>query len=156
MKRSVLSSIFFAAILVGCGQMDEFEKNTTIKDYSWKSTDSITGVVKVADLSKKFNVFVVVRHTNAYKYNNIWLQIAASQNGISIVNSRFDIPLATDAEGWFGVGMNDFWEYRHKLNNAPIAFTQVGAVNFSIKHDMRDEPLPNITAIGLRVEPALP
>lgn len=156
MMRWFTLGLLAIVLITSCGQMDEFEKNVTIKNYEWKRTDTVVGAVKIADTTKAYNVYAVVRHTDAYKYNNIWLNVSAEQEGKSIVKSRFDIPLASDVTGWYGVGMNDFWEYRHKLNSTPLYFASTGLVKFVIRHDMRDDPLPNITAIGLRVEPVSP
>ena len=62
--------------------------------------------------------------------------------------------LQDDAKGWEGTGMDDIWEVRKLINGQPRRFIKKGQYNFSISQAMRDNPLPGIMNVGLRVEKA--
>ena len=93
-----------------------------------------------------------MRHTDAYQYNNIWLNIGLQPPGDSMRNQRVNLQLGDDANGWEGTGMNDIWELRKLLNGEPRRFKQPGKYSFAISQIMRDNPLLHIMSVGLRVE----
>ncbi len=132
-----------------CTRLNTFEKNITIPNYQWKSDFVAKGSCSVPDTSLDYNTYIVLRHTDAFKYNNIWLNIGIQPPGDSMHFQKIDIPLGTDATGWFGSGMNDIWEVRQLLG---IKFKKTGAYNFSITQIMRDDPLAAVMSIGFRVE----
>ena len=72
--------------------------------------------------------------------------------GDSLFYQKVNIPLATDATGWFGTGMNDIRELRHKLNATPRRFIRSGTYRFSIRQIMRNDPLPGVMSAGFRLE----
>jgi gliding motility-associated lipoprotein GldH len=148
-------SIYFFLVcttLSSCTQLEVFEKNIPIPAYEWHSNQPITGSFAITDTTSYYNIYIVLRHTDAYKYNNVWLNIAFQAPGDSIFNEKKELPLGTDATGWFGAGMNDIWEVRQLLNDVPKRFKKIGAYHFTIGQIMREDPLLHIMTVGLRVQ----
>ena len=142
--------------LVSCTQIDIYEKNTVIPEYKWQSNFSAKGDFVISDTISAYSIYLVLRHTDAYAYNNIWLNIGLQPPGDSLHIQRVDLKLGSDANGWEGTGMNDIWEVRKLLNGEPRRFKQPGKYHFSISQAMRDDPLPNIMSVGLRLEKKTP
>jgi len=140
--------------LIGCRQVDLFEKNTPIPDYKWQQDFAATGTFHISDTIAAYNIYIVLRHTDAYAYNNIWLNVGLQSPNDSMFFQKIDLSLGSDAMGWEGVGMNDIREVRKLLNGQPRRFRKNGTYQFSIKHLMRDTPLKNVMSAGLRVEKA--
>lgn len=149
---SILYLVFGVLCLVSCSQMQLYEKNITIPNYKWHSTNTVSGSFDITDTSSTYNIYLVIRHLDAYKYNNIWLDIGFQAPGDNIFNEKREFILATDATGWYGEGMDDIWEVRSKLNNLPRKFKKKGTYNFTVSQIMRDNPLSNVISIGLRIE----
>ena len=149
-RLSCFIAVVVALQMVSCTQLETFEKNTTIPGYEWKSSFIIKGSFLIADTTAAYNTYIVLRHTDAYKYNNIWLHVGIQQPGDSMHFQKIDLPLGTDATGWTGTGMNDIWEVRQLLFSK--RFIKKGAYNFSIAQIMRDDPLPSIMDAGLRLQ----
>jgi gliding motility-associated lipoprotein GldH len=141
-------------LIISCNKIDVFEKNTVIPNYEWKSNFNVTGSFTITDTLSSYNIYLVLRHTDAYQYNNIWLNIGLQIPGDTMRYQRADIQLGTDAGGWEGSGMSDIWELRKLLNVDPMyrRFTRPGIYRFSINQIMRDDPLRNIMSAGLRIE----
>jgi gliding motility-associated lipoprotein GldH len=139
-------------LLSSCTQIEIFEKNTVIPHYQWQQSFSASGDFVITDSSSAYNIYLVLRHTDAYKYNNIWLNIGLQPPGDSMRIQKVNILLGDDANGWEGTGMNDIWELRKILNGKPSRFKKAGKYRFSISQIMRDNPLLNIMSIGLRIE----
>ncbi|MBP6431808.1 MAG: gliding motility lipoprotein GldH [Ferruginibacter sp.] len=151
-KLSAISYCLLFFALSSCKQLDVFEKNTPIPKYSWASNYVAKGDLSIADTTSAYNLYIVLRHTDAYKYNNIWLNIEINNGTDSLINQKIDIGLATDATGWEGVGMNDIRELRKKITPMPFKFKKVGNYSYQIKQVMRDNPLNNIMSVGIRFE----
>ena len=147
----IFSCIFIAT---GCKQIDVFEKNTTIPNKEWKASFGAKGNFEIKDTLAFYELYVVLRHTDAYKYNNIWLNVGLQSPGDSMYFQKVNLSLGNDADGWFGSGMNDIWEVRKRLTDKPMRFKKAGTYNFSIFQIMRDNPLAEIMSAGLRVTKA--
>jgi gliding motility-associated lipoprotein GldH len=145
-----VSIIFFS----GCMQSDLFEKNTNIPNMKWQSNFSADGSFQITDTTSTYNISLVIRHTDAYKYNNIWLNVGLQAPGDSMQVQKQNIPLGNDANGWSGVGMNDIWEARELISGVPKPFKKAGVYKYNLTQIMRDNPLQNIMSVGLRVEKA--
>ena len=135
-----------------CKQIDVFEKHTNIPNYEWQQNFSVKGDFLITDTVAAYSIYLVLRHTDAYQYNNIWLNIGLQPPGDSLHTQKINLQLGDDANGWEGTGMNDIWEVRKLLNGAPRRFKQPGKYSFSISQVMRNNPLLNIMSAGLRIE----
>ena len=136
-----------------CRQIDVYEKNTPIPDLKWSSAFVASGSFEIKDTVAAYNLYIVLRHTDEYNYNNIWLNVGLQAPGDSLFYQKIDLSLGNDATGWEGTGMNDIWEVRKPLA-LNKRFKKNGEYQFNIFHIMRDNPLPHIMSAGLRVEKA--
>lgn len=135
-----------------CTQVEIFEKNTTIPEYEWKPGFSASGDFVISDTVAAYSIYLVLRHTDAYLYNNIWLNVGLQPPGDSLHVQKVNLQLGNDATGWEGAGMNDIWEVRKLLNGQPRRFKQPGRYHFTIAQIMRDDPLLHVMSVGLRLE----
>jgi len=158
MKFKKPSFIFFIAVmaycisLFSCTHTGVFEKNTTIPNYEWKSNFAIAGSFSIEDTTVAYNSYLVLRHTDAYTYNNIWINLGIRVPGDSMRFQKINLLLATDASGWMGSGMNDIWEVRQLLSKELIPLHKTGTYNYTLSQIMRDDPLTAVMSAGLRLE----
>ena len=153
-RRFIILLSLFVCSFFSCRQINVYEFNTNIPKQQWNHNFSAKGSFKIADTSATYNLYLVLRHLDAYKYENIWLNVGLSGSGDSLYMQKLNLTLAKDANGWEGSGMNDIWEVRKLLNGQPRKFIKAGVYQFSINQIMRDNPLPGILSAGLRVEKA--
>jgi gliding motility-associated lipoprotein GldH len=146
---AIICSFFF----ISCTQVDVFEKNTKIPGIKWDSNFPATGTFIIEDTLASYDLSLVLRHTDAYMYNNIWVNVGLQSPGDSMYFQKIDLSLGTDATGWEGTGMNDIWEVRKPLAQNK-RFRKKGEYRFSIFHIMRDNPLLHVMSVGMRVEKA--
>ena len=150
--RRVLILFFICSIFISCRQIDLYEKNTPIPNYEWKSSFAATGSFNITDTNSLYNIYVTLRHTDSYEYNNIWLQIGLTNPGDTMKFQRVDLTLGNDQSGWEGTGMNDIWDVRKKLNDQALQFKKPGIYKFEIHQIMRDDPLKKVMSAGMRIE----
>lgn len=138
--------------LTACTKLDEFEKNSVVPQNQWSYAFKPAFNFEIKDTTASYNLFIVLRHTDAYRYNNIWLNVGTQSPGDTTRYQKFELQLGSDAKGWEGTGMDDIWELRKLITNGPVKFNKAGMYNFSVAHIMRENPLPNIMSVGIRVE----
>ena len=135
-----------------CTTIDVFEKNVSIPNLEWSSTFKPEIAFEVGDTASLYNIFIVLRHTDAYRYKNIWLNVYTQTPGDSTIKQRLDLALATDDKGWLGSGMDDIFEHRIRITNAPVQLNKRGVYKFRLEQIMREDPLQFVMNVGIRVE----
>ncbi len=133
--------------------MQLYEKLQNIKGAKWETNQTKEFIFNITDTTKLYNIYAVIRHTDLYPYKNLWLKIGVQQGNDSTQYLNFELPIATD-EAWLGTGMNDVFERRISLFGRPRGLKK-GPVKFTLQQIMRQNPLPEIMQVGLRVEPQL-
>lgn len=153
-KHSLLCLLLILAF-AACGPINSFEKNVSIPGQEWPSSFKPVISFDITDTSSLYNVYVVVRHKNAYRFNNIWVKGTVLQPGDTTLRSRqYELRLANDETGWLGKGMDDIFEHRILIQQR-TRFARPGEYRFTLEHTMRDDPLKHVMDIGLRIEKTL-
>jgi gliding motility-associated lipoprotein GldH len=138
-----------------CQKVDVFEKNISLKDQHWPSSFKPEISFNISDTISSYNIFVVVRHNDTYRYNNLWLNIYTLSPGDSVTKPQaLDLQLASNEQGWLGTGMDDIFEHRIKISQTPVSL-KAGTYRFQLEQIMRDDPLESILNVGIRVERTL-
>lgn len=138
--------------LFSCARIDVYEKNTSIQDQKWNYSQKPEFQFIISDTSVNYQLFVVLRHTDAYPFNNIWLNVGMQAPGDTMRYQRMELTLGNDAQGWEGTGMNDIWEVRKPITPGSVKLAKTGMYHFSLAQIMRQNPLPAILSAGIRVE----
>jgi gliding motility-associated lipoprotein GldH len=145
----------FCVLLTACNKLDVFEKSIAFDKHEWKSANKPSFDFAIADTNVLYNIYVVVRHDDAYHYNNLWLNITTLAPASKPETQQIELTLANNAKGWLGTGMDDVFEHRIRITNAPIKLKK-GNYHFTIQHTMREDPLPYVLSAGIRVEKVQP
>jgi gliding motility-associated lipoprotein GldH len=152
MLRTFCFILITTICLIGCSKIDVFEKTVAIPEQKWFNTYSPSFSFDIKDTSALYNIYIVIRHTDAYKFNNVWLKLDMQFPGDSVRSKRLDITLGSDATGWEGTGMDDIFEYRKIVSPGPVPFKKVGKYTFTLSQVMRENPLGHILNVGIRAE----
>lgn len=143
-----LLSLFFTS----CIKIDLFEKQAQIPSQQWYYNNTPQFTFDIQDTSSLYNVYIVLRHTDLYQYNNIWLRVGSTSPSDSIHYQNINLVLGKDSKGWEGTGMDDIFEVRKNISAGPLSFKAPGEYTFSITQIMREDPLNYILNVGIRVE----
>jgi gliding motility-associated lipoprotein GldH len=140
--------------IISCGTVDVFEKNINIPNHEWSSSFKPEISFEITDTTSLYNLYVVLRHTDAYRYKNIWMNAYIQMPGDTLQKQRLELRLATDDKGWLGSGMDDIFEHRILITNTPQQFRKKGVYKFRLENIMREDPLQYVMNVGIRVEKA--
>lgn len=151
--RHLLTAILLLCIgLQGCKETAIVDVNLPIDNRSWSYANKVRIPVIIEDPDKAYNLFFNLRHTAEYKYSNIFVLIHQSATGYETKTERREFKLAYPDGEWLGSGAGNFYSYQLLFREA-YKFPAKGTYIIEIEQNMRDNPLPEITDVGLRVEP---
>src|SRR5438552_15402006 len=135
------SSIFFLSVLLffSCNTIDVYEKTLSLPRHEWNSSNRLVFNFNVTDSLAYYNIYLVLRHTESYHFNNIWLDFTSSVPGRNPQTQRLNLLLA-NTQGWLGSAMDDIIEQRVPIFNRPTKLI-AGNYSFSLQQVMREDPL---------------
>ena len=143
-------AILLTALIAGCKQIDVYEKTIPFPKHEWASSDKPAFNFTITDTAARYNVFVVLRHGDAYHFNNLWIDIITIPPGDTAQTVRANLKLG-DNQKWLGNTIDDIVEHRILINNNPLKF-KGGNYKFILQQVMREDPLQYILNAGIRVE----
>ncbi len=152
MLKNFLLSGLLICCLASCQEIQLYESHKSLPSTGWESNQPVLDSFSISDTTSAYRLFVVLRHKDVYKFNNIWLNIGLQSPADTMYNQKLNFSLGSDASGWEGVGMGDIWEVRKPLNDLPQKFKKSGLYKLSISQIMRENPLLGVMSVGLRVE----
>ncbi|CAL1521170.1 gliding motility lipoprotein GldH [Chitinophaga sp. MM2321] len=158
MKRLLLvtAGLFLLAAACKPPKMDAFEKNLEIPGHDWAYDfkPSFEVAIQPEDTADLYNIYVNVRHTDAYPYSNVWILVGTQYPGDSTAREqRVELPLSDINGKWLGSGLDDIYEHRIPIQQKAI-FDKPGTYKFTFEQNMRQNPLPHVMNVGLRIEKA--
>jgi gliding motility-associated lipoprotein GldH len=150
--KKLIFLFLLACSLASCIKIDLFEKQAEIPSQKWFYNNVPVFTFAITDTSSLYNLYIILRHTDAYNYNNIWVKLGSQVPGDTTHFQNIALELANDANGWQGSGIDDIFEVRKNITPGPVAFKKPGTYTFSVAQIMRENPLNHILNVGFRVE----
>ncbi len=148
--RSLFLLLSCALYLSSCTTADLYEKTVSIPHHEWKSDYKPEFEFTITDTVALYQAFFVIRHTEKYNYNNIWINLYSQPPGDTLHKAMYEIKLATNEKGWLGTGMDDVYEQRLKLT--PPVRLKAGTYKLALENIMREDPLQHVLNVGVRIE----
>ncbi|MBV7528626.1 gliding motility lipoprotein GldH [Chitinophaga sp. sic0106] len=158
MKRLLLVTAGLLILAAACKppKLDVYEKNLEIPGHDWTYDYKPAFEVKLEpeDTAWLYNIYVNVRHSAPYPYSNLWIMVGTQYPGDSIpARQRVELPLADPSGKWLGSGIDDIFEHRVPIQQNAI-FSKPGTYKITFEQNMRQNPLPHVMNVGLRIEKA--
>ncbi len=149
--KKYLIYLCFSILVAGCSTLDVFEKTAFFATHEWKSTDKPSFTFTIEDTLSTYHIFVILRHEDAYRFNNIWLNISTQAPNEKAKTQLINVTLADNKKGWLGTGMDDVFDHRASITRQPVKLKK-GNYTFTLQQNMREEPLQFVLNTGIRVE----
>lgn len=149
--------LFFIALLAlgltSCDPNRLYEVNSPLDGEKWAYSDIKSFSVEVADTSIRYNIYINIRHSFHYEWRNIYVLVGTLLPDGRKLDKRVDLPLSEPDGKWFGSCLGDNCDLPVMIQQN-AKFPMPGKYTFSLRQDMRVNPLDKVKAVGLRVERA--
>lgn len=149
--KKIVVAVCLIATLWSCNRLDTFEQTAFFPQHEWTSKNQPSFQFEIKDTVALYNIYVVIRHEDAYHYNNLWVNVITTAPAEKAMTQKVNLQLANNATGWLGSGMDDVFDHRIRITNRPIPLKK-GVYQFSLQQIMREDPLPAMLNAGIRVE----
>jgi len=149
--------VILAGILWACTS-DAVVSEYRSLDGNWEKSDTVKFVVPEIDTSGVYNVFLNVRNSDDYPFNNIFLIVNMEfPNGKTLVDT-LEYKMAYPSGEWMGEGLGSVKESKLWYKEG-VRFFESGNYNISITHAVRNNgevegvsTLRGITDVGYSIE----
>lgn len=157
LKNSILFFLIFTVVLSSCDSNQVFDIYKSVPN-KWHKDNVISFNVVPPDSLKPYNLFVNIRNTNNYKYNNLFLIVEMEFPHGKTIKDTLEYKMADPTGKLLGSGLTDIKE--NKLwYKEQVVFKESGNYKVNIQHAMRENgkvngvvELEGITDIGFRIE----
>jgi gliding motility-associated lipoprotein GldH len=129
------------------------DANTAIVDHNWSYVNKIKFNFSIDDEKANYNLYLNLRVTDNYKYSNLFLLIYQTSPDKKVKVTRYEVKLASHDGEWLGKGSGNLYSYQVPFKTN-FKFPAKGDYHFEIEQNMRDNPLHEVSDVGLRVEKA--
>ncbi|MDR2823703.1 MAG: gliding motility lipoprotein GldH [Prevotellaceae bacterium] len=154
-KYLFIISLFSIFCAVSCTDNDVFFQYKKIPSAGWDKDSVLVFDFKISDASSLCNVYVNIRNTSAYPYQNFWLFIKKSvadndSDFVVFATDTVECYLADERGKWLGSGVGATCEMPLLIEKG----TQFArkTYRYELVQGMRNDVLRGINDIGLRVE----
>lgn len=144
-------------MMVSCDSNSVYDNYKSVPN-GWHKDTVVSFKVNPPDSTNAYNLFVNLRNTNAYKYNNIFLIVEMVFPHGKTIKDTLEYRMAEPSgkllgEGYTDIKENKLWYKEH------VIFSEIGEYTVNIQHAMRENgkvngvvELEGITDIGFRIE----
>jgi len=73
--KKIILAVCLISTLWSCNKLDSFEQTVFFPEHQWASKNQPSFQFEVKDTVASYNIYVVIRHEDAFHFNNLWLNI---------------------------------------------------------------------------------
>lgn len=146
--------VFFAIIIfASCDSKRVFEENKEIPDGIWNRSNMVSLETQITDINQAYNVYINIRNAGTYQFNNVFIFFTTHFPNGKMSKDTVECVIADQTGKWLGSGLGDIWD-NQILFKKNVRFPIAGKYNFDFEQGMRDDNLPFIMDVGMRIEKA--
>lgn len=155
--RNVLVVLSIALVFSACDSNTVWSETQSIAGI-WDKQEAIIFTVPSLDSLKSYNVFINLRNTNEYPFNNVFLIAAIEFPHGKTITDTLEYKMAYPNGEWMGEGIGSVKENKLWLREN-IQFSESGNYNIILTQAVRNNgeregvsQLPGITDVGVSIE----
>lgn len=155
MKHKILyiTILIIAIICLSCEKREAYYHFSELKSSRWSKLDTIYFNIDSLSVipNVPYDITIVLVNNSDYPYQNLWLYIQDDFRSRDFLSNEKEYEVADKLGKWHGSGFGSTYQLPlpYKKN---ITFPERRNYQLKIVHGMRDEPLPGIEKVGLKIE----
>lgn len=156
MRNSTIVALLFSLLLSGCGS-DIVTSDMRSMDGMWDKDQAVEFEIPVLDSIQSYDVFLHIRNTNDYPYNNLFIIASIEFPHGKTLKDTLEYRMARPDGTWLGTGIGSVKESKLWYKEG-VRFFEQGSYRLRIEHAMRNNgdvqgvnSLPGITELGYSI-----
>jgi gliding motility-associated lipoprotein GldH len=151
----IILSLLSLICITACDPNRLYEVNTPVANEKWTYDDLKTFAIDVTDTTTKYNIYINMRHSFQFNWRNVYVQVGTVMPDGNKMDKRVNLPLCETDGKWYGSCLGDNCDIPVEIQHE-AKFPMTGKYTFTIRQDMRVNPLEKVKSVGLRVEKSAP
>ncbi len=152
-RCAIIALLVCSSFLFACKyKIGYYEKMVVVPRHAWASGFRPSFTFEITDTVSAYNIYVLTRHTDAYHYNNMWINFTSIAPAGIAETQKLNLKLGDNTK-WLGASMDDIVEQRILVNRNPVKL-KPGKYIFTLQNIMREDPLEEVVNVGVRVSKA--
>ncbi len=151
--RSFCIASLFLIMLSSCGESSFFEQNYDLRNNRWIIDDVPEFTFYVEDTSKRYTVDVVIRYSNKYRFQNLYVtRILEDRRGRKLDSTLVNLAMFHEKTGRpLGSGLGDIFTVTQPILE-DYAFSQPDTFRLRVRQTMRPDTLREVVSVGLNIK----
>ncbi|WMI66576.1 gliding motility lipoprotein GldH [Aestuariibaculum sp. YM273] len=156
-SNTLLFLVIFSLVFVSCDSKRVFDEYKSVPN-KWHKDSIVSFNLTPPDSTNAYNLFVNLRNTNAYKYNNLFLIVEMVFPHGKTIKDTLEYRMADPTGKLLGTGVTDTKENKLWYKEG-VVFQEAGEYQVNIQQAMREngkvngvEELEGVTDVGFRIE----
>jgi len=159
-RKAELKRIFFTSLLIclfagfnSCRNGDVYYEFHDIKKQKWSKYDTLYFYIDSTSVNplSKYDITIELANNFDYPYRNIWLYAQDNITDTVFRNYSEQHMLADEFGKWYGSGFGALYQLSVPYRSS-VQFKDGRNYCLKLIHGMRDEPLPGIGKVGVRIK----
>lgn len=142
--------ITFLLLMTACTQKHFYNKFEAVDIKKWQIEDTVNFITEIKEVSAAYNVSIAARYSKEYEFNNLWLQVIETYNGITKTN-KIEVPLFKKDGSPYGETSGSLSTQIIPIHK-DMKFPKEGKFSIRIVQLMRKNPLDGISDIGVIID----
>lgn len=150
--RLIFSLLICSIILLftSCNSNVFYEKSDPIEKGIWDKNHILHYQFEVKDSMEYYDIYVDVRNTIDYKYQNLYIFLTTEYPGGARFTDTLGCILCDKYGEWYGKGKGEFRDNNFLLMRQ-VRFQRTGIYNLYVEQAMREDELQGISDFGIRI-----
>ncbi len=149
--KNILFCFISLLLIYSCDKTRLYEEYKEIPKYIWNYNYKPQFEFSIDDTTIPYNIYVNVRNSSNYTYQNLFIFLNIRYPDGKYSRDTIELLLADEKGNWLGEGLGGIWDNRFLIKKG-LFFKQKGKYIFEYEQGMRENNLPYIMDVGLRVE----
>lgn len=138
--------------LWSCDNAAVYQQSYDLEERQWGQQDIKVFDFSIEDASANYDVFLTLRNSADYSFNNIFIDFSlVGEDGV-IVENRTKEEILFDPTSGVPTGTSGIGDvFSHTIFLMDTIFPTTGDYRLSVKHYMRTDQLPEVLSVGARI-----
>ncbi|MEJ2004788.1 MAG: gliding motility lipoprotein GldH [Cyclobacteriaceae bacterium] len=154
--KHLIVVLLITFVLIGCDDSRVYEVNQEFDDRYWLSDSVQHFTFTINDSLSTYNIYYNLRNSVSYPFRNIYVQYNLKDStGNTLKTDLLNGQLFEEKTGKpLGEGLGDVFDHQFSIINE-FQFPYAGTYEIDLNQYMRRDTLPEILAVGVRVEKSM-
>lgn len=153
MKKLKTLLIFAIAIFaISCNENRIFEEHKSeFSNYRWEKSNKIEFHPQITDNEQNYQIYAAIRHVYGFQLKSVKINLEITSPSGKKSNKKYDLQVFKNANEYISDCAGDYCDLEVLIEDN-FKFKETGKYTYSVSHEMKVNPIPNVMQVGLIVD----